>query len=65
MLLGKKIKLEPNNQQRSAFAGHAGAKRFAYNYFLDVCKVSYSFTKKVPSAIDMHKMLVEMKNNNR
>lgn len=60
---GYKFKLDLNNKQRSACAGHAGCARFVYNYFLDFCKKEYEENKKTYSAIDMHKILLsELKN---
>lgn len=53
-----KVRLEPNNRQRSQFAQHAGVARHAYNAGLNYCIASYDKEKKTPSAITMHKWLV-------
>lgn len=37
MLKGIKTKLDPNNEQRTRFAQHAGVARWTYNWGLDVC----------------------------
>ena len=36
MLKGFKTKLNPNNEQRTKFAQHAGCARWAYNWGLDI-----------------------------
>ena len=53
-----KIRLEPNNKQLSAFKGHAGVSRHAYNNGLSYCNDLFSKKEKTPSAIDLHKWLV-------
>ena len=50
-----KVELDPNNAQRSAFAQHAGAARWAYNWGLLQKIETYKATKKSPSAIDLHR----------
>ncbi len=67
MLKGFKTKLDPNNEQRTKFAQHAGAARYAYNWGLDICHQVIDARKlalekgepllKFPSAIDLHKKL--------
>ena len=67
MLKGFKTKLDPNNEQRTKFAQHAGVARYAYNWGLDVCYQAIDARKcatekgealpKFPSAIDLHKKL--------
>ena len=68
MLKGFKTKLDPNNEQRTRFAQHAGVARYTYNWGLDVCYQAIDARKvaveqglpkpKFPSAIDLHKKLV-------
>lgn len=53
-----KIRLEPNNKQKSLFKGHAGVNRHAYNNGLSYCKDLYSKGEKTPSAFELHKWLV-------
>ena len=67
MLKGFKTKLDPNNEQRTKFAQHAGVARYAYNWGLDICHQAIDARKmaasqglplpKFPSAIDLHKKL--------
>ena len=64
MIKGIKIKLNPNNEQRTKFAQHAGVSRWTYNWGLDVChqildarsqaKSSGEALPKFPTAIDQH-----------
>lgn len=70
MLLGFKTEINPNNQQRTAFAKHAGTARHAWNQglhytrlILDVNRLAKEAGRdnlriKFPSAIDLHKWLV-------
>ena len=53
-----KIRLELSNVQASKCLQHAGTARHAYNYFVNFCREKYSAGEKIPSAIDMHKILV-------
>lgn len=67
MLKGFKTKLDPNNEQRTKFAQHAGCARWAYNWGLDithgvidarnVAKEKGEKPPLFPSAIDLHKRL--------
>ena len=67
MLKGFKTKLEPNNEQRTKFAQHAGVARWTYNWGLDIthqaidarneARVKGEKLPKFPSAIDLHKQL--------
>lgn len=67
MLKGFKTKLDPNNEQRTMFAQHAGCARWAYNWGLDItleavqnrrlAKERGEKAPKFPSAIDLHKKL--------
>ena len=56
-----KVELDPNNAQRSAFAQHAGAARWAYNWGLQRKIEAYKSTKKSLSAMDLNKELVILK----
>lgn len=67
MLKGFKTKLNPNNEQRTKFAQHAGISRWTYNWGLDIChqilearsqaKAKNEASPKFPTAIDLHKRL--------
>jgi putative transposase len=67
MLLGFKTKLDPNNEQRTKFAQHAGCARWTYNWGLDITLEAAQNRRKAlergekapkfPSAIDLHKKL--------
>lgn len=67
MLKGFQTKLNPNNEQSTKFAQHAGCARWAYNWGLDqhfkalearnVAKQKGKTIPKLPSAIDLHKRL--------
>jgi len=56
-----KTELDPNDRQRTQLKKHAGAARWAYNYGLARKVESYKTTGKSPSAIDLHKELVQLK----
>lgn len=56
-----KVELRPNNKQRSAFAQHAGAARWAYNWGLAKRIESFKETGKSPNAMELHKELVVLK----
>ena len=55
-----KIKLEINNKQEGLFIQHAGVARHAYNQGLAHCNDLFKNGEKIPSAIDLHKWLVEV-----
>lgn len=67
LLKGFKTKLDPNNEQRTKFAQHAGVARWVYNWGLDIthqainardaAKQKGEPLPKFPSAIDLHKQL--------
>lgn len=67
MLKGFKTKLDPNNEQRTKFAQHAGVARYTFNWGLSICHQIIDARKlateqgeplpKFPSAIDLHKKL--------
>lgn len=56
-----RIALRPSRQQRSAFAQHAGAARWAYNWGLARKKAAHAAGEKVPSAIELHRELNRLK----
>lgn len=67
MLLGFKTELKLNNKQRTILAKHAGVARHAWNWGLMATKFVLDHNKenptnkiKFPSAIDLHKLLVEL-----
>ena len=57
-LSGIKVRIEPNNVQKTMFAQHAGSARWAYNWGLNICEQSFANGEKTPGAIDLHKKLV-------
>lgn len=67
LLKGFKTKLNPNNEQRTKYAQHAGCARWAYNWGLQECFQSIEARNsakekgeplpKLPSAFDLHKKL--------
>jgi putative transposase len=66
MLLGLKTELNLNNQQRTAVRKHCGVARHAWNWglaltlgILDHNKVNPNSKIKFPTAIDLHKWLVQ------
>lgn len=76
MLKGFKTKLDPNNEQRTRFAQHAGCARWTYNWGLDITLSAAQNRRsalergekapKFPSAIDLHKKLnAEVKPENK
>jgi putative transposase len=56
-----RIALRPSRKQRVAFAQHAGAARWAWNWGLARKKDAYEATGKSPSAIELHRVLNELK----
>jgi putative transposase len=56
-----KTELDLNNKQRTACLRHAGAARWAYNWGLHRKIEEREAKHKVPSAIDLHKELVALK----
>ena len=58
ILRGTKIRLELNNKQRTLAFQHAGVSRHAYNWGVNLCQEISKIKGKLPSAIDMHKLLV-------
>ena len=66
MRISFKTELKLNNHQRTQLAKHAGVARHAWNWGLDLCKKILDHNRinpeerlKFPSAIDLHKLLVE------
>ncbi|NEN88353.1 MAG: IS200/IS605 family element transposase accessory protein TnpB [Okeania sp. SIO3H1] len=65
MMKSFKTKLKLNNKQKTLLAKHAGVARHAYNWGLATCISEYETTKKLKSAITLHKRLVaEVKSEN-
>lgn len=73
-LKGFKTKLDPNNEQRTKFAQHAGIARYTYNWGLQICYQVIDARKlatekgeplpRFPSSVDLHKKLnTEVKPN--
>lgn len=56
---GFKTKLNINNKQRTQFLQHAGTARHAWNWGLSLCKDLLKKSEKLPSGIDLHKLLVK------
>lgn len=56
---GFKTQLNINNKQRTAFMQHAGTARHAWNWGLDLCIDLFRKHEKLPSGIDLHKLLVK------
>jgi hypothetical protein len=56
-----RIALRPSRKQRAAFARHAGAARWAWNWGLARKQEAYQATGKSPSAIELHRALNELK----
>ena len=61
MQRGYKVELDPNNKQLTMLKKHAGVARFTYNWGLDICKQSIQNKEKIPSAMDLHKQIVLLK----
>jgi putative transposase len=59
MMKSLKIRLELNNKQESYARQHSGVARHAWNWALDLCKKKLENKEKLPSAIDLHKLLVK------
>lgn len=53
-----KVRLELNNVQKSYALQHCGVARHAWNWALSTCKEIEKENGKLPSAIDLHKLLV-------
>lgn len=53
-----KHRLELNNKQTTLALKHAGVARHAYNWGVNVCKEASENNAKLPSSINLHKLLV-------
>lgn len=51
--------IRANNKHKTMFSKHCGTARHAYNWGLDLCIKKLSQKEKIPSAIDLHKLLVK------
>jgi len=54
-----KHRLELNNKQMTLSSKHAGTVRHAYNWGLELCNNASKKRDKLPTAIDLHKLLVK------
>ena len=62
---GFKTRLELNNRQTTMALQHAGVARHAWNWCVSYCREKSAKREKLPSAIDLHKLLVkEVKTSN-
>lgn len=52
-------KIKHNNKQNTMFLKHCGTSRHAWNWGLDICIGRLKKKEKLPSAIDLHKLLVK------
>jgi putative transposase len=59
MLIGSKHRLELNNKQKTLAFQHAGVSRHAWNWGVQLCKEASEKREKLPSGIDLHKLLVK------
>lgn len=64
MLKAYKFRLYPNAEQRAAIVSTMGACRFVYNWALEQCKNAREAGEKKPSAFDLNKRLMPMKQEN-
>ncbi len=61
MLCAYKVQLDVNNKQQTLLLQHIGCARWAYNWALSKKKVAFYNKDKIPSAIDLHKELTQLK----
>ncbi|MBN1886698.1 MAG: transposase [Thermoflexales bacterium] len=61
VLRAYKTELDLNHGQRTALARHAGAARYAYNWGLARKIEAHEAGQRLPSAIDLHRALNELK----
>ena len=54
-----KIRLELNDKQKTYALQHCGVARHAWNWGLNLCKTALENKEPIPSAIDLHKLLVK------
>lgn len=59
MLQGIYTELKLNNKEKTHCLQHCGVRRHAYNWGLDLIIKKLEAKEKIPSAIDMHKLLVK------
>ena len=59
-----RFELAPNNNQRATFARYAGARRFVFNWGLAEKRAAYARGERHPSAFDLRKRLVSLKDAN-
>src|ERR1019366_3738281 len=55
---GFETQLKVNNKERTLLLKHAGTSRHAYNWGLEYCIKKLRAGEHIPSAIDLHKILV-------
>ena len=61
LIRGFKTEIHPNNQQITLLRKNAGAARMAWNWGLDQKKQALQNKEHLPSAIDLHRRLNELK----
>lgn len=61
IIKGYKTELDPNNKQRTLLLKNAGTARFVYNWGLNIKKQAMEKKTRIPSAIDLHRELVKLK----
>lgn len=61
IIRGKKVKLLPNKKQEQLFWQFAGARRFVYNWALDLQMKSYKETGKMISFKELQHLIVNLK----
>lgn len=64
MLKAYKFRLYPNAAQRATIISTMGACRFVYNWALEQCKNAREAGEKKPTAFDLNKRLMPMKQEN-
>ncbi len=58
-MISFKYRLELNNKQMTLAYKHAGVSRHAYNWGVNLCNKKSEAKEKLPSGIDLHKLLVK------
>lgn len=56
---GSLHRLNLNNKQKTLARKHAGVARHAYNWGVEICNNALKNEEKLPSSIDLHKLLVK------
>ena len=64
LLIGKKVRLQPNNEQEQTFRRFAGANRFSWNESLAFYESIYKDKGEYATLSDMMKHLQDLKHNN-